>query len=204
MSAHDIFKLTTAPVVGQHYRVPTVLWSFKGLETDWPVMTPAPHVDVELAYNGRTERIYDWHLDYRFMTPAQVAHLVATEPALGVCGPLIGRWPGERVARQFTLLSAPVEERVYPLHRYPSSWPSGERFPEAVFSTRICIRPTIAPLPLLRPFDLSHFGTPAPAIVTPTGRVLCPHQKMDLTHWPREADGSVICPLHRLRVGVPA
>lgn len=184
----NVQTLDQAPVVGKVYMVPTVLEVWCDLERPWPVITPSPHCD--------RDGLWDWHLDYRFLTPEQEAAAARWECHMGTAAPLhdpARRWIGSRVARNLTMI------------RYESGDRSGAAlWPPVVFRPRVCRRPTIAPEPLAQEWDLAaHYGSPAPAICTPSGRVLCPHQKMDLTHWPREADGTVICPLHRLRVSVP-
>lgn len=185
--AEDVLTIDHAPVVGEVYSVPTVEAAWDGNFGQWPVIQAAPHTDVG--------RVRDWHLDYRFLTPAQEALAAAVERRETIWDHMSetgapNRWPGSRAARQLTLLR---------LGYQPD-------FPPAVFRDLVCRRPTLRPEPLSKPWDDLHarYGTPADAICTPSGRHLCPHQKMDLTHWPREADGTVICPLHRLRVRVPA
>lgn len=181
----NVLTLTHAPIVGKIYMVPTIRYTWGDWNTclsDWPVITPAPHCDS--PYDDR-----DWHIDYRFLSDEQRAMTLAFERMCPDEWPQRpDRQPGERAARQFTCLSLSK--------RFP--------YPEPVLRPLECRSKTTAPDPLIGPFDLSAFGNPAEAICTPEGRLLCPHQKMDLTYWPREADGTVICPLHRLRVRVPA
>ena len=186
MTAPNVLTLDHAPVVGQTYLVPTLdaVWEQPGV---WPLITPAPHTDAP--------DLWDWHLDYRFFTPAQeriAAALEIEHEAVDHLAPAARpgiRWTGSRASRQFT---------------FGRIGKGAEAFPPVVLRPLVCRRPTVAPEPLCVPYDLSHLGDPAQAIVTSDGRAFCPHQKMDLTHWPRESDGMVICPLHRLRVKVPA
>lgn len=192
MTAPNILTHHKRPVVGVPYSVPTVSWGWMTGWTgvyldDWPVITPTWHND----FGG----VEDWHLDYRFLTPEQEADAVLVEESLAgwwrhwpeYSGP--NRWPGSRASRQITLVRTQ----------------DGPDWPPVVFRELICRRPTLAPEPLWRPWPelAQKYGEPAEPICTQDGRFLCPHQKMDLTHWPREADGTVICPVHRLRVKVP-
>lgn len=184
----NIFTLDHAPIVGKKYLVPTIddYWQGPGI---WPLITPAPHSE-----NPETG-FWDWHLDYRFFTRRQ--EMLAercekenpnTDPMRPPAKPE-ARWTGSRASRQFTI----------------GRFGQGSlAFPTVKFRPLRCRRPTVAPEPLCVPFDLCEFGSPATAIQTADGRYLCPHQKMDLTHWPREADGTVICPLHRLKVRIAA
>lgn len=187
MTAPNILTLDYAPIVGETYSVPTVEWRWPslGYVDHWPVITPSWHKDFEI--------IEDWHLDYRFLTPEQEADAALIEEKGShhwrhwpeYSGP--NRWPGSRASRQMTLVRTP----------------SMADWPPVVFRDLICARPTLAPEPLWRPWPLhQEYGEPAEPICTADGRFLCPHQMMDLTHWPREADGTVICPVHRLRVKV--
>lgn len=186
MTAPNVLTLDHAPIVGKTYLVPTIETSWEG-DGVWPLMTPAPHSDMD--------GLWDWHLDYRFLTAAQervAAKVEAESDLIDQKAPASrpeARWTGSRASRQFTI------GRI---------GKGADAFPPVKLRPLVCRRPTVAPEPLCRPFDLSHLGDPAVAISTPDGRHLCPHQKMDLTHWPRECDGTVICPLHRLRVKVPA
>jgi nitrite reductase/ring-hydroxylating ferredoxin subunit len=45
-----------------------------------------------------------------------------------------------------------------------------------------------------------HYGEPAEAIRLADGRKLCPHRKADISSFPIDAEGMVICPLHGLKV----
>lgn len=178
----NVLTLDHAPVIGKIYSVPTLRAHWAGVLDDWPVITPAPHTEGE--------DIWDWHLDYRFLTPAQEKLAMFSEAASDLVDrcreperPEL-RWTGSRASRQFTIGGLRLAA-----------------FPPVVMLPLKCRRPTCAPEPLAVPWDLSdRYGEIGVAVEAPGGRFLCPHQKMDLTHWPREADGTVICPLHRLRV----
>lgn len=181
----NVLTLDHAPVVGESYMVPTVrdVW---GELSDWPVMTPAPHSDeIDL---------WDWHLDYRFFTAAQeeIAAAMERENPVVNKGRLhqcpVNRWTGSRASRQFTIV------------RFGRGLMGAAAFPPVIMRPLVCRRPTVAPEPLAVHYDLARYGKPARALRSRDGRLFCPHQSMDLTHWPREADGTVICPLHRLRV----
>lgn len=187
----NVLTLDHAPIVGKTYLVPAVQDVWGNYGAAWPVMTAAPHCD--------TEDIWDWHLDYRFFTAEQeiVAQWMERRSvAIDHDRPPTfpeRRWTGSRASRQFTII------------RVGRGKIGAEAFPPVVFRPLVCRRPTVAPEPLAVSWDelAETYGSPAPAIRTEGGRFLCPHQKMDLTHWPREPDGTVICPLHRLRVRVP-
>jgi hypothetical protein len=179
----SVLALAHPPVVGGVYLVPVVSAAWCGRADQWPVIQAQPHSDLP--------GVRDWHLDYRFLTEGQELYAAAVEAGSAIWdhmpehdGP--NRWPGSRAARQLTMLR---------LSNEPD-------FPAAVLRPLTCRRPTIAPEPLSKPWtDLGErHGNPAPCLRGAGGRLLCPHQKMDLTHWPREPDGTIICPLHRLRV----
>lgn len=184
----DVRKLLSAPIVGRTYLVPTIRRQWHDTVSDWP-MLGSPHEEQP--------GMFDWHLDYRFLTAEQedIAHrceIGAVDADRPPDGPL-KRWRGSRASRQFTI---------------PAAAGCGEwsRYPPVVMRHLECRRPTIAPEPLAVPWPqlAERFGQPAEPVCLPSGRFLCPHQKLDLTYWPREADGTVICPFHRLRVRVPA
>jgi nitrite reductase/ring-hydroxylating ferredoxin subunit len=48
-------------------------------------------------------------------------------------------------------------------------------------------------------FD-ARYGKIAEPIRAKGGRLLCPHRKVDLSNFPPDENGIVVCPLHGLRV----
>ena len=200
-------SLDGAPVVGGYYRVPTIRHAFYGLEADWPVRGPQHQ---ELPFG-----ILDWHLDRRFFLPYQEDHCAKLDEELQRnrgTGPDPGperRWPGSRSSAYLTFMW------IEPGVAWPG-WPAGLALtpgsagvhrgtpPPSRLKDLRCTRPTVEPEPLtpLWPELQETYGDPAEPIRSSEGRPLCPHMKVDLTGEPCDADGVVVCPLHRLRVKV--
>lgn len=193
-------RLTTAPVVGRNYLVPTIHAPFYGLWGDWAVRGPQ-HQELP---NG----MIDWHLDRRFLTKAQELKLIELEGAYlyergDTPDPGEGRrWPGSRAAAYFTFIW--MEPGASSGNEIIDAWVLRGSPPSANLTVRKCRRPTVRVEDMPEYWDLGDvYGRPASAILGKDGRPLCPHQKVDLTGEPQDEDGIVTCPLHRLRVRCP-
>jgi hypothetical protein len=176
-----VSDLRSPPVIGETYLVRTVRGAIYGSERVWPVLGP-PHTEDGI--------VWDWHVDYRFITAEQEAEFAPYDYPQCFPSPQPGqRWPGSLAARQI-----PVKWWTFS--------PSAK--PNMTWREWVCRRPTVAPERPLAAFPFPprerKYGDPAPAVWTKDGRPLCPHQRVDLSQWPQEADGSVICPIHKLRV----
>jgi len=180
--------LREPPVVGRYYLVPVVQdYPWHGRVNDWPVIGPK-HTDARF-FNFADEH---YHLDLRFLTARQEAW------AASCAG--WHRMEGDRFRDGVIAVSgAPLTYRGKTL-------PKGR--PELMRrKCRHVSYPSVLP-----DFNTAFhklqdaYGAPAEAIRLDDGRVLCPHQKADLTQFPRDANGIVQCPLHGLRVrcAVPA
>lgn len=207
MPNHDAYEklseITTAPVVGRTYLVPTVVDTWLLRWDRWPVRGN-PH-----AEKGRGELI-DWHLDRRFFTIDQQVHAAEMEAHLQkgeiYMGPDPGegrRWPGSRLAGQCTMIWSGPNRRGTGIEG-ADRWLKGGVPPEPELAPMVCRLPTVTPEPLEPPWDLSEYGfkPPVDAIISKAGRPLCPHQMVDLTGEPCDADDIVTCPFHRLKVRV--
>jgi hypothetical protein len=187
MQPLNLLALAGAPVVGTTYLVPCYWGTWGASDAQWWPMRQPAHEEPEGS------GLWDWHLDSRFLTPDQEALADETEQANGTATSAYPepapdqRWKGSRASRQYTIVF------LRSLDGPP---------PPAVFRPLECRRPTVSPEPLCVPWPelQCRFGDPALPIVTPAGRILCPHQKADLTYEPVSEDGIIVCPLHRLRV----
>ena len=169
--------LREPPVVGQFYLVPVVRnFRYYGIVGDWPVIGPK-HRDVDF-FNFPHEH---YHVDARFLSAAQ-----------------------ERVVLS-NFYASEIEHAVgkAPLFDLVTALPKGR--PQ--LGRRKCRRATyghtFGDQPAIRALR-KHFGEVVEAIRLDDGRILCPHRKADLTQFPVESDGTVMCPLHGLRVCVSA
>lgn len=164
--------LREPPVVGQFYLVPVVRdYPYCGFTGEWPVIGPK-HVDGEFIQF----HLEHYHVDARFLTAAQEKRVTNSS----------SEWSIEGVVG-----SAPLCSRG-------SDLPKGR----PVLARRKCRRDGYGyahgdkeGIKALR----AHYGE-LDAIALDDGRKLCPHRKADLTQFPPDADGFVMCPLHGLRV----
>lgn len=176
-------ELRKPPVIGRTYMVPAVRFTYLDRDDDWPVLGPM-HTDVK-HFNFPEPH---YHIDARFVTGEQ-ARLMRrytrhSRYAAGV-DPLVA-----------TVSALPLSKRrVWNAPELPKGMPE--------LKDMRCARKAH-----LHPFN--HFGAfvalraeysdPALPIQKPNGRLLCPHRKVDLSSFPPDADGIVVCPLHGLRV----
>lgn len=165
--------LRAAPIVGKFYLVPTVLaYPYHGIVGDWPVLG-ALHSDREhfkFLHNH-------YHVDARFLTRRQVARLAKYAGYEGV-GALINRSPLFYRGQEHAKGRPPVQRR---------------RCTVASFGFAYTDRREVR--------DMQAAYGPAPEPIRKAdGRLLCPHRKVDLSQFPRDADGFVTCPMHGLRV----
>lgn len=176
--------LRAPPEVGRFYLVPVIRdveWC--GHRHDWPVLGPL-HSDADF-FNFPAAH---YHVDARFLTKRQQR-----------VGEKWARWHGPATVER-AVGAAPLadwRQQVIPRGR-PS------------LARRRCVRASYGyayedkdQVQRLR----QHFGgSPVEPIRRGDGRLLCPHRKVDLSSFPPDPDGLVICPLHGLHVrcGGPA
>jgi hypothetical protein len=169
--------LREPPVVGRFYLVPVIRdYPYCGKVDTWPVLGPK-HSDGEFIKFFHQH----YHVDARFLTAAQERYILRTAP-----------------------------ERYSTIEGCVGGWPlsnSGRDLPKGrpVLARRKCRRETYGyafghqdGIKALR----AYYGERVEAVRLDDGRVLCPHRKADLTQFPPDADGMVMCPLHGLNVCV--
>ncbi|WP_423606161.1 hypothetical protein [Sphingomonas sp. MS122] len=178
-------ELREPPVVGRFYMVPLVEqfpWGNK--VHDWPVLGPM-HEDAEFFNFPRPH----YHVDVRFI------------------GARLSRWAVRQLP--WTRASGDLEydlamtASAMPLNRTDMPLPSGR----PRLQKRRCFRTAYAspigdelPGPVLA--MCKKYGAPARAICLRDGRRLCPHRKVDLSQFPADENGIVVCPIHGLPVQV--
>lgn len=166
--------LREPPVVGKFYMVPVIrnYW-YCGKMGDWPVIGPM-HVDADF-FNFTTAH---YHVDARFISPSMEDRLInGTFYASSLQGVVGG---------------VPLSDRSNPV-------PKGR----PMLARRKCYRSTYGNSYQERPEIKAlnaHYGAPAQPIDLADGRRLCPHRKVDLSQFPADENGIVVCPLHGLRV----
>ncbi len=182
-----VSELREPPVMGQYYQVPVVEnYPWYGRRATWPVLGPLLE-DNEFFEFPRAH----YHIDVRFVSRWQFRLMADKVP-----------WPyrsGDD-ARDAALSASgsPLITKNVPL-------PTGR----PVLRRLRCKRPA-SPTNLLllagndeiREAMSERYGDPAPAICLRDGRKLCPHRKADLSSFPPDESGVVVCPLHGLRVRV--
>lgn len=176
-------ELREPPVVGRFYMVPVVRGHVAGRLSDWPVLGPR-HNDQDTFPHFPWDH---YHLDGRFLSPRQANILLDTS------------WTGSDLAKQvglWVMPHDPASKRVLPRGRPPVLRRKCQR--DALEYAHGDKNPIIS----LR----ERFGAVVEPRLLADGRRLCPHRKVDLSSFPPDADGIVVCPLHGLRVrcGVPA
>lgn len=173
MSVPVLSELREPPIVGKFYMVPVVRhYPYYGHIADWPVIGPL-HSDEEF-FNFPAAH---YHVDIRFVSRAQMDWF-ATTGGLPSLANAVG--------------TSPLYYRGAPLTR-----PEMRR--RKCQSVEACH--AYQDKPAVRLFR-EHYGTAAAAIFTKDGRALCPHRKADLTQFPADDEGNVMCPLHGLTVCV--
>lgn len=184
MSVPLLSELREPPVVGQFYLVPTVRYTYFGRDDDWPVIGPRHH-DHDLQFTH-----LHFHLDFRFLSRRQMEWLPRpseSEETRVNGSVLVDREDGWKGA-------PPVPPILRRLRCRRSTYSFNDR-------SKTLLAKRVGGDPLTE-----RFGDAAEPIRLRDGRLLCPHRKVDLSQFPRDADGIVTCPLHGLRVrcGVPA
>lgn len=176
-------------MVGRYYMAPCIHGKYADREDWWPILLPA-HTDGEFF---PTFPWHHFHIDYRFLTARQV------------------RWLGSaaRTARQYTsgypiTVKGPKLPEIKPWHTHVGSdqKPTLRRLKCTSDSPGFPYRNTPEILRLCKAYKEGLAG--ARCIRTRSGRTLCPHQRVDLSSYPVDADGTVICPAHGLKVQVAA
>lgn len=177
--------LRDAPKVGRWYMVPVVRHPWHGVTDDWPVLGPLHH-DAEIFNFPHLH----YHVDARFLTYRQA------EMALS------GRRRGARLTRD--------EELAFVCTGYPLCNIDGPGLDKGrpLLKRLRCARHGVGtPLGVASGVGLPQlvklerkYGRPAEPRRVKGGRLLCPHQKVDLSQFPVDKDGLVTCPLHGLKV----
>lgn len=177
--------LREPPIVGNYYLVPVVeRYPWHGRIGDWPVLGPL-HEDRE--FFNFTEAHY--HIDIRFVSARQHKFIVERTP-------WTYRTTDDASDAALTVSGTPLQSRGSPL---PYGRPILRRLRckrESV-PTSLLSYATVA-----RDKMIAAYGNPALPICRRDGRKLCPHRKVDLSSFPPDAAGIVVCPLHGLRVQV--
>ena len=173
--------LTSAPVVGERYLVPTVLYPWFGSTEPWPVMGPK-HTDAEhIGFD-----VDHYHVDIRFLSEAQVRrierkqhyeHIESVAAGFPLATSRIGVTPDphpEPVLRRLTCRRAGND---YP--RFAAVSHRGLKALASAYAGRRCGR-------------------------NAAGLMVCPHKGFVLGSLEPDKDGRVVCPLHGLVIDVAA
>lgn len=173
--------LREPPVVGRFYLVPVVRdYPYFGRVDIWPVLGPK-HEDAEFINYPH----HHYHLDARFLTAEQEAWMVRR-------GRFIAGLEDDDAALIAVVGRSPLNYDGVPLPKgRPKLAPRKCR--RLTYGYAYSDRPQIEAL-------RKHYGNPVDAIRLDDGRALCPHRKADLTQFPPDEAGVVVCPLHGLRV----
>ncbi len=168
-------ELREPPVVGRFYWVPVIEnWRLIRVRDTWPVLGPV-HTDMDI-FPGFPWKHY--HIDARFITARQEMHLSTYRD----------NWIA-------TVGSLPLSHRPEVGDELPRGRP--------VLRKRKCRRTSYgyAFSERIEPTTLrNRLGDPAQPIRAKGGRLLCPHRKVDLSSFPPDENGIVVCPLHGLPV----
>lgn len=183
MSAQHINELTAPPVVGKFYRVPTLYCKHHTLVSHWPLIGPK-HNDAQFF------KTFEWdhfHVDYRFLSASQRRTSTSRK-----------RTVAENSAAS-PIINQPIEgARSYMMHT--TNTPQVRLKKCSASDTPYPYREMEPVKEIQKHFREGERGVRC--VRTRDGRALCPHQKADLTSFPVQADGTVICPLHGLKVRV--
>jgi hypothetical protein len=178
-------SLREAPTIGRYYLVPVVRYGlFNKDDEDWPVLGPIHH-DRELINFPDLH----YHLDGRFLSARQMRRFVSED-----------EWMSGQYSPGSTLNGKPLSQK---------------RQFGGVVQPKLPPRPTLKKLLCRREIQPwvvgkfserwglnKHYGEPAAGLHRRDGRVLCPHRKVDLSQFPADLYGVVVCPLHGMRVCV--
>lgn len=183
MAPPRITHLTSPPIVGRFYLVPTVLYAWNGGKVGaWPVFLPK-HTDEE-HLNFRWPH---YHVDPRFLPSREFG--------------IAANW-----SRNFPDASPVAVHRGFgtaqrqPLMRLD---PAGQTIPhpEPVWAPRRCARSTITyqfgERPTIKALRAHYAGKPCKH--TRAGWV-CPHKNFPLGSIAADAEGVITCPLHGLQI----
>lgn len=173
--------LTSAPVVGERYLVPTVLYPWFGIVEAWPVMGPkhtdAEHIGFDVAH---------YHVDVRFLSDAQVGRIERRHRSDHIQGIAAG-YP-LATSRAGTAPDAHPE----PVVRRLTCRRSGNDYPRhAALSHRG-----------LQALATAYAGRECGR--NAAGLLVCPHKGFVLGSLQPDEGGRVVCPLHGLVVDVGA
>lgn len=176
--AESIDELTSPPVVGRRYLVPTVRYPWFGKVADWPVMGPR-HEDAEHLKFPQ----HHYHVDIRFLTKAQIGGLddaVYPPEVIVAAAPLATR--GEAI-------HPPPVWRLKKCQRADHGYP--------VATVRAAPRAD-----LFAALQATYAGRPCAA--NAAGLLVCPHKGFALGSLAPDDRGRVVCPLHGLVIDVRA
>lgn len=175
MSIPLLSELRQPPVIGRYYMVPTVLYYWHGRLDHWPVIGPLHH-DHDIHFPH-----LHFHVDGRFLLKRDFDKLESGFRAAEVSG-------------------SPVSENDFTLKRY------GRLQRKPVLRKRRCsnlfYRWNIGAANDKNIREALNHKYDGHAIPLRDGRLLCPHRKADLSQFPPDENGIVICPLHGMAVCV--
>lgn len=171
--------LTSAPVVGQRYLVPAIVYPWFGSTEAWPVMGPK-HTDAEhIGFD-----VPHFHVDVRFLSDAQVRRIERR----GRFGDI------ESIAAGYPLATSRTGSEAEP-------------HPEPVFRRLTCRRPghgyprhAAGAHQGLRALAAAYAGRKCGR--NGAGLLVCPHKGFVLGSLEPDAERRVVCPLHGLVVDV--
>jgi len=174
-----IDEITTPPVIGKYYWVPTVNYPWFDKLYEWPVLLPRHEDGKILGF-----KTWHYHVDGRFLSARHWRWLAGKSR----------HYRGSRTVEQI-LNGCPLNNSDFPNHppvqncvrrcaRIPEYGLAQTAIPERV-------RAAMPNVPAHRCQD----------------RLICPHKGIDLTTIAPDADGNITCPGHGLRFtpdGAPA
>jgi hypothetical protein len=177
-----IDELTTPPVVGQFYLVPTAREIWLNKMGIWPILLPF-HEDAEII----KFKCDHAHLDRRFMTPRQYAY-AAGDSAFFSVKRIIDGMPLSRYASDPDITRGRDPGRPRP----PIVWRRRKCYRKM---TPHVVRETTEPH-WLAALESAYAGCRLkPGLI-------CPHRGAHLGSMPIDADGNVVCPMHGLKWNV--
>ncbi len=189
MTLPNILQLREPPVVGRFYMVPSIFGKYASREDWWPVLLPA-HTDGDFF---PTFPWHHYHIDYRFLAARKLSYLAGRTYS----------------ARQYTsgypiVVTGPKLPETRPWHDQVKSdqKPTLRQLKCTSANPGFPYRDSVEIKRLCKSFMEGVGG--ARCIRTKSGRALCPHQRVDLSSYPVDTDGTVICPAHGLKVQVVA
>jgi hypothetical protein len=174
--------LRAPPIKGRAYMVPVVRAIYHRREDDWPVLGPL-HSDK--AFFNFVHPHY--HVDARFVSAALARRLVDAAPWQAIDGMTFAE-ALTFVCTGWPLLPGKAKPRLAEMtcRRAGVGSPIGRLSYGTAKDKMVKMQ--------------AHYNDPAQPLRQPDGRLLCPHKKVDLSQFPPDRDGIVVCPLHGLRV----